>query len=82
MPDPPIKNKKRLSWILTALFFFALFMGPGPGIYLVNPDPGDPNAVRTFLGIPILWAWSVLWFGVEAGCVVTAYFTIWKGKAT
>ena len=68
--------KTRLSKILTAVFVFATFMGPGPGLYLVNPSPGDPSPA-TFLGMPVLFAWAVFWFFVQAGVVLVAYRKLW-----
>ncbi len=68
--------KTRLSKILTAVFVFATFMGPGPGLYLVNPSPGDPSPA-TFLGMPVLFAWAVFWFFVQAGIVLVAYRKLW-----
>lgn len=71
-------SRKKLGWLLFGLFFLALVMGPGPGIYLVNPDPADPDANRFFLGVPIVYAWAVFWFSVEATVVAVAYFKLWR----
>jgi len=65
-------------WILSFVFLFAIAMGAGPGVLLVNPDPGDPAAVRFWLGMPVVYVWSVGWFLVEAVVVVLAYFAIWR----
>jgi hypothetical protein len=67
-----------LTLILSAVFVLALIMGPGPGLYLVNPDPADPDAVRTLGTIPVLYLWALLWFGVQTAVVLTAYFTLWR----
>lgn len=80
MPDATPSNPRRLAAILAAVMLFALFMGPGPGIYLVNPDPADPEAIRFVFGMPILWVWAVFWFLVEAACVAVAYTLLWRGK--
>ena len=45
-------------------------MGTGPGLYLVNPNPADPDATFTFLGVPKIYAWAVLWFFVQAAVYV------------
>lgn len=74
--------KSRLSALLTALFALALIMGPGPGLHLINPDPADPNAIRTFLGLPIVYAWGLLWFAVMIGVLLVAYFKIWSLEDT
>ena len=68
-------TKSRLKWVLGGVFIFALIMGPGPGIYLVN---GYAAKGGTILGMPALYFWAVLWFLVEAAVVLTAYLTIWK----
>ena len=68
--------KTRLSKILALIFFFALIMGPGPGLYLVNPSHDNPCST-TFLGMPILFAWSSFWFFVQAGVVLVAYRNLW-----
>ena len=67
--------RQRLSRVLLALFFFALFMGAGPGLYLVNDYAA---AGGTLLGMPALYAWAVGWCAVEAGIVLIAYLTVWK----
>ncbi|MEQ8790333.1 MAG: hypothetical protein RIC55_28825 [Pirellulaceae bacterium] len=62
--------RKTLGWILAAVFALAMIMGPGPGMYLVN----TPTPV---LGIPAIYAWGLLWYVVEVGVVVVAYFFVW-----
>ncbi len=76
-----MNSRRRLAIILSALFVFALFMGPGPGVWLVNPDPADPDAHRTLLGAPIIYVWAVLWFAVEAAIVIIAAMTLWKPES-
>ncbi len=71
--------KTRLSKILAAIFVFAAIMGPGPGLYLVNPSPGD-SSPTTFLGMPILFAWAVFWFFVQASVVLVAYCKLWTNQ--
>jgi len=68
--------KTRLSKILAAIFVFATIMGPGPGLYLIMPE-GDESPASVF-GIPILYAWVVLWFFVQAGVILVAYFKLWS----
>jgi hypothetical protein len=65
----------KTGFILTAVFLFALFMGPGPGAMLIDGDPRDP---AVWFGIPALYLWALLWFVVLSGCVVTAALTVWK----
>lgn len=74
------KTKRRTPGVVLCLIFaFALVMGAGPGIYLVNPDPADPAATLTIWGgVPVIYAWVTLWYMVEAAVAVTAYFCLWK----
>ncbi len=78
MFDNSETGNKRLSAILALVFVFAMIMGPGPGVYLVNPGPDHDGPAPTLLGLPIVYAWAVLWFGVQAAVLVTAYLTIWS----
>ena len=71
------ERKKRLSIWLSIAMVIAMIMGPGPGLRLVNPDINDPNASYIVLGIPIIYAWGILWFVVQLVIVVVAYRTIW-----
>ncbi|MBB6431709.1 hypothetical protein [Algisphaera agarilytica] len=61
--------------LLVTLFFVALIMGPGPGSMLIDGTSENPAA---WLGVPALYLWTLLCFGVMAGCVVTAALTLWK----
>ncbi len=65
------RNRRRLSLFLTVSFVAALLMGPGPGMLLINQP-------RSFLGIPQLYAWGLLWYAVEVGIVVAAYCFVWN----
>lgn len=56
---------------------FALIMGPGPGLYLINGYAKEGGSV---LGIPVLYAWCVFWFLVEAVIVVIASRTLWRSR--
>ncbi len=71
-------GNKRLSLILAMVFIFAMVMGPGPGVYLVNPGADHEGPAPTLLGLPIVYAWAVIWFGVQAAVLLTAYFTLWS----
>ncbi len=73
--DTPTPPDRRLRRGLTAAFFFALFMGAGPGLYLVN---GYAASGGTIAGMPALYAWAVGWCAVEAGIVLAAYLLIWR----
>jgi hypothetical protein len=67
-----------LGIALGVIFLLAIVMGAGPGIYLINPDSADPDAKCTFLSMPIVYAWIVFWFLVQAGVILVAYFKLWK----
>ena len=71
-------ERRGLAKLLAVLFVFALFMGPGPGVLLVNPDPADPEARRFVLGMPVIWVWAVCWYVVMASIVVVAYTRLWR----
>lgn len=71
MKIPATSRTGRLGIILTGLFFFTMMMGAGPGIYLVNGK-------GPILGIPIIYAWVVFWFLIQASAVVIAFKTVWK----
>ncbi|MEE3052241.1 MAG: DUF3311 domain-containing protein [Planctomycetota bacterium] len=73
-------GNKGLSIILTLVFILAMVMGPGPGVYLINPGPEHEGPAPTLIGLPIVYAWAVLWFGVQAVVLVTAYFTVWADQ--
>jgi uncharacterized membrane protein YozB (DUF420 family) len=76
---PPSATPHRgLGRILFAVFVLALAMGAGPGLYLVNPDPTDPEAKRFLFGVPVVYAWAVFWITVQAGSVVAAWYWIWR----
>ena len=68
-------KKPRLPVVLTGLFLFALLMGPGPGVYLINPDSGSRVS---FFGMPVLYVWALFWLVVEIAVVAVAYVKIWS----
>ena len=76
-----VVKSKRLARILVVTFIFAVMMGAGPGVYLVNPDPGDPDARRFIGGVPIVYAWAIFWFSIQATCVVIAYRCLWREES-
>lgn len=72
-------SRNRLSIVLSLVFVAAIVMGAGPGLYLVNPDPNDLEATITWLGVPVVYAWVICWFVVQACVVLVAYFSLWNG---
>ena len=73
-------NKRTLTWVLSIAFVVALVMGPGPGVYLVNPDPANAEPAQTLAGMPIVYAWALFWYVVMAVIVLTAYFKLWQDE--
>jgi len=71
----------RRGVILAVAMVVATAAGSGPGILLVNPDPGDPDATWSILGMPVLFVWAVAWFLVQVSVVVIAYRTVWREDA-
>jgi hypothetical protein len=69
------QRKSRLTKILGALFLFAIIMGPGPGLYLIN---GYAESGGALFGVPVLYAWCVFWFVVETVVVLIASKTLWN----
>jgi len=70
----------RLGIVLSLVFVTAVVMGAGPGLYLINPDPSDPETTVAWWGVPVVYVWVVLWFLVEAGVVMLAYFLVWNAS--
>lgn len=66
--------------LLVFLFLFAIFMGAGPGLHLVNPDPLDTDATFTVLGLPTIYVWGLGWYAVQFGVILYAYIHIWRDE--
>lgn len=67
----------RRGTILTTAMLVAVAMGPGVGLYLVNPDLDDPEPRVTVGGAPVLLVWALCWLAVQLTVVVIAYRTVW-----
>ena len=74
------KHRQRFGLVLFLVFALAMVMGPGPGLRLVNPEPTAARDSLLFLGLPVIYAWGLFWYGVQAAVVVTACLTIWKSR--
>ena len=70
-------TNRRLRNAVIITFVLAMFMGPGPGLRLVNPDASDPGAMFTFAGIPIVYAWGLFWYFVQLIAIIVAYRKLW-----
>ena len=75
-------QKKGLGTVLSLLFLAAMFMGSGPGLRLINPDPEDPNALFTLWGLPKIYVWGLLWYAVQLAVILVAYFKIWASDTS
>ncbi len=70
----------RRQHILTAAMILTVVMGPGVGLYLVNPDLNDPDPTVAVGGVPVLLAWALGWLAVQLTVVVIAYRTVWTDE--
>ena len=68
--------RRVLGWILAVVFLLALILGAGPGILLVNG--GGTVHVFGDLELPSLYAWGILWYLVEAVCIILASVHVWR----
>ncbi len=70
----------RRGCILAIAMLVAIAMGPGVGLYLVNPDLDDPEPRVAALGTPVLILWALGWLAVQLTIVVIAYRTVWTDE--
>ena len=77
MAGTEAEGKRRWRRALIGVYLVALLMGPGPGIYLINPTGGEGRPVAVF-GMPVIYVWAVGWFIVMALTVVMAYRKLWS----
>jgi hypothetical protein len=77
-----MEENKRKQWSrwLTVAMVVAMIMGPGPGLRLVNPGLNDPIESYFFLGLPVIYAWGILWFVVQLVIVILAYIMVWSAE--
>lgn len=68
------RSRNRLGWAVFVTFALALIMGTGPGILLVNS--AEPVLVGG-VELPRLYAWGLVWYAVEVGCVIVACVLLW-----
>ena len=64
-------SRKRLAWTLGLVFALAMVMGTGPGVLLVN-------RAELFLGLPVIYVWGVLWYGVQLSVILLSYALLWR----
>lgn len=70
----------RRGCTLTLAMLVAIAMGPGVGLYLVNPDLDAPEPRVVVLGTPVLLLWALVWLAVQLTIVVIAYRTVWTDE--
>jgi hypothetical protein len=72
-----VTNRKpsRLGLVLAASFIFSLIMAVGPGVLLVNRP-------TTVCGIPLVYAWGLLWYAVIVAIAVIANACLWSRQNT
>ncbi len=80
VPDVVARRRRHLAVLLTCLFLLTMVMGSGPGLHLVNPDPGDATTAFTVWGLPKLYAWGLLWYGAQLAVILVAYFKLWRSS--
>ena len=64
--------------LLIFLFLLAVFMGAGPGLYLINPDIAEPTATYTSLGLPVIYLLVLCCYAVQFGVILYAYLHLWR----
>ena len=69
----------QLAKTLTAIILLGTLMGAGPGLVLISPAKDAPDPA-TILGIPVIYAWVVFWFAVQAVAIYIASEKLWKPK--
>ncbi|MFI4875726.1 MAG: hypothetical protein ACIALR_10330 [Blastopirellula sp. JB062] len=69
-PEPPAAPGS-LGRLATAVVAIALFMGVGPGVLLAN----RPVMV---LGLPLLYAWGIVWYFVLSAVAIVCYVWVWR----
>ena len=64
--------------LLIFLFLLAVFMGAGPGLHLINPDPLDAEADFIVFGLPVIYVWGLFWYAVQFAVILHAYKYHWR----
>ena len=66
--------------LLAIVFVFAMAMGSGPGLYLVNPSENAAQSDLLFAGLPIIYVWGLMWYIVQMSVIIRAYTRYWKNE--
>ncbi len=66
----------RRGRFLTVAMLVAISMGPGVGLYQVNPDLDDPEPKVAALGVPVILLWALGWLAVQLTIDIIAYLTV------
>ena len=68
---PSITGGKSKEWIPALAIFIAMVMATGPGVLLVNRS-------ETVLGLPLIYAWGILWYLIIGTIALLTDFFIWR----
>lgn len=71
-------NSKFEKRLLAIIFVFAMAMGCGPGLYLINPGEDAIQSELLFLGLPVIYVWGIGWYTVQMSIIIRAYTKYWK----
>jgi len=66
--------------LLAIVFVFAMAMGSGPGLYLINPSENAIQSELLFVGLPRIYVWGLMWYIVQMSVIIRAYTRYWKDE--
>ena len=66
--------------LLAIVFVFAMAMGSGPGLYLINPSENAIQSELLFAGLPRIYVWGLMWYIVQMSVIIRAYTRYWKDE--
>ncbi|MEE3234702.1 MAG: hypothetical protein VX294_11095 [Candidatus Latescibacterota bacterium] len=66
--------------LLAIVFVFAMAMGSGPGLYLINPSENAIQSELLFVGLPRIYVWGLMWYIVQMSVIILAYTRYWKDE--
>lgn len=73
-------NSKLEKRLLAIVFIFAMAMGAGPGLYLINPSEEASPTQMLFAGLPVIYVWGLMWYTVQMAIIIRAYTKHWKNE--
>jgi hypothetical protein len=63
--------RRTIGRVLALIFALSMIMGTGPGVLIVNRP-------ETFMGLPLVYTWGILWYLVLVAVALVAYFALWR----